>query len=72
MFKKRLMFTEEMIKAVKYIKVEENGITADLKLTPAAATYFGIDVEAFVLKGIWDPKKDKCKGAYLQKMLAFV
>lgn len=60
MFKKRLMFTEEMIKAVKYIKVEENGITADLKLTPAAATYFGIDVEAFVLKGIWDPKKDKC------------
>ena len=62
MFKKRLMFTEEMIKAVKFLKLEKNRITAVLKLTPAAATYFGIQVEAFVLKGIWDPQKDKCKG----------
>ena len=62
MFKKRLMFTEEMIKAVKFLKLEKNRITAVLKLTPAAATYFGIEVEAFVLKGIWDPQKDKCKG----------
>ena len=56
MFKKRLMFTEEMIKAVKFLKLEKNRITAVLKLTPAAATYFGIEVEAFVLKGTWDPQ----------------